>query len=489
MPHTSSQAFLRELDKKLWTAADRLRSNLDAAVYKHAVLGLIFLKYVSDSFAQRQAEIEAMLKDPENDFFVDSDSYEKPKASKGRDTGIPACSSAYEEAIHRELEEHYYIKKNVFWVPALARWKTLQDSAKLPAGTEILGEHTRLACSDGRPASRSSSSKPYKITSTGKLIDDALEAVEKENPNGAERHRRPSNVARRVRAGARIKLKNVHVASVCDRRTLKSSIAGRRPIDQRINRRRTKLRKTSDGRRPTLQLQIDPANLVRLAPAKPLGDAGLIDLIATIPFQHADRNPSRQSGAATNAKGILGHNTEFHRPNSISASLCDLCAFAVQISSPRMATGMSPLPDTFTRDQHPDLRADFVMALPSAAARSLSRSRPADRPNGRINPPFNIKEWWDGKLEGDARWNRSKAALASRTKLYKNRGENGTPPQRNANFVWVQHMLHHLAPNGSMALLLANGSMSSENPTEPTRNIPAPSVSQKLGLDASVFLN
>jgi type I restriction enzyme M protein len=82
--------------------------------------------------------------------------------------------------------------------------------------------------------------------------------------------------------------------------------------------------------------------------------------------------------------------------------------------------------DTFTRDQHPDLRADFVMA----------------------NPPFNIKEWWDGKLESDARW------------------KYGTPPQGNANFAWVQHMLHHLAPNGSMALLLANGSMSSNSSGE-----------------------
>ena len=68
MSHSFSQTFLRELDKKLWTAADKLRSNLDAAVYKHAVLGLIFLKYVSDSFALRQAEIEAMVRDPENDF-------------------------------------------------------------------------------------------------------------------------------------------------------------------------------------------------------------------------------------------------------------------------------------------------------------------------------------------------------------------------------------------------------------------------------------
>jgi type I restriction enzyme M protein len=78
MSLSSSQTFLRELDKKLWTAADKLRSNLDAAVDKHAVLGLIFLKYVSDSFAQRQAEIEAMLKDPENEFFVDPASYDKP---------------------------------------------------------------------------------------------------------------------------------------------------------------------------------------------------------------------------------------------------------------------------------------------------------------------------------------------------------------------------------------------------------------------------
>ena len=224
MSHSFSQTFLRELDKKLWTAADKLRSNLDAAVYKHAVLGLIFLKYVSDSFAQRQAEIEAMLKDPENDFFVDPASYDKP--------------AQYDEAIHRELEERdYYIEKNVFWVPALARWKTLQDSAKLPAGTVITVKNGKTA--------------EYKITSTGKLIDDALEAVEKENP----------------------KLKNVPVASVCDRRTLKSRVPRRQPNDLRPNRRRTQPRKTSDGRRPTLQLQIDPANL-----------AGLIDLIS---FQHA----------------------------------------------------------------------------------------------------------------------------------------------------------------------------------------------------------
>jgi type I restriction enzyme M protein len=131
-----------------------------------------------------------------------------------------------------------------------------------------------------------------------------------------------------------------------------------------------------------------------------------------------------------------------------SASLGDLCAFAVENFSMAIRGigfdfGKEPA-DTFTRDQHPDLRADFVMA----------------------NPPFNIKEWWDGKLEGDARWSRSEAESASHAKFYKNRGKYGTPPQGNANFAWVQHMLHHLAPNGSMALLLANGSMSSNSSGE-----------------------
>jgi hypothetical protein len=75
MTESASQQFLRELDKKLWAAADKLRAALDAAVYKHAVLGLIFLKYVSDSFAARQKEIEAALRDPQNEYFLDPAGY------------------------------------------------------------------------------------------------------------------------------------------------------------------------------------------------------------------------------------------------------------------------------------------------------------------------------------------------------------------------------------------------------------------------------
>ena len=322
MSHSSPQTFLRELDKKLWTAADKLRSNLDAAVYKHAVLGLIFLKYVSDSFAQRQAEIEAMLKDPENDFFVDPASYDKP--------------AQYDEAIHRELEERdYYIEKNVFWVPALARWKTLQDSAKLPAGTEIK-ESGRLA-------------QPYKITSTGKLIDDALEAVEKENP----------------------KLKNV------------------------LNK-------------DYVRLQIPQENL-----------AGLIDLIATIPFQHADLHAKDILGHVYEyflgqfalAEGKKGG--QYFTPKSIVSLIVEMIEpYQGRVYDPAMGSGgffvqserfieehggklgnlsvygQESNPTTwrlaamnmairgidfnfgkepansFTNGQHPDLRADYVMANP-----------------------------------------------------------------------------------------------------------------------------
>lgn len=383
MPDETAQQFLRDLDRKLWTAADRLRASLDAAVYKHVVLGLIFLKYVSDAFTLRRAEIEAALRSPIDDYFVDPDDY----GGHGHEE--------YERVIREQLEERdYYIERNVFWVPALARWKTLQDSAKLPPGTEI-------EVTNGKKTT-------YKITSTGKLIDDALEEIERENP----------------------KLKNV------------------------LNKDYTRL-------------QIDPSNL-----------SSLIDLIATIPFEHADLH----------AKDILGHVYEYFlgqfamaegkkggqyfTPKPIVTLIvgmlepyrgrvydpaCGSGGFFVQserfveehrgrlgdlsvygqesnpttwrLAAMNMAIrgidfnfGNEPA-NSFTNDQHPDLRADFVMA----------------------NPPFNVSEWWDAKLEGDLRW------------------KYGTPPQGNANFAWMQHMLYHLAPQGSMALLLANGSMSSRS--------------------------
>ena len=108
--------FLKDLDKRLWTAADKLRSNLDAAVYKHVVLGLIFLKYVSDAFNERRDELQAQFRDPKNDYYLGDD----------------------DALIAEELEiRDYYTEKNVFWVPALARWDFLKAHAKVAQGRRL----------------------------------------------------------------------------------------------------------------------------------------------------------------------------------------------------------------------------------------------------------------------------------------------------------------------------------------------------------------
>lgn len=143
----SQHAFLRELDQKLWAAADKLRNNLDAAQYKHAVLGLIFLKYVSDAFDARRQTIEADLKDASSEIYYED---------------------ASPEDLHAELEDRdYYTSANTFWVPPLARWQNLQSWAKLPPQTEV-------EVKNGKTTS-------YTIKSIALLVDDALAAVEKEN--------------------------------------------------------------------------------------------------------------------------------------------------------------------------------------------------------------------------------------------------------------------------------------------------------------------
>jgi type I restriction enzyme M protein len=383
------QQFLKDLEKKLWNAADKLRATLDAAQYKHAVLGLIFVKYVSDAFSIRQDEIKADLANPEHEYFLD-----------------PADFSPEElaEEIAIELEQRdYYTEKNVFWLPTESRWQFLQDNGPLVIGGADL-------VIDG---------KPKKITSVGHLIDNALEGIERDNP----------------------KLKGVlnkHYAA----------------------------------------LKIDQAKLNEL-----------INLIATIPFTHK----------SLNSKDILGHIYEyflgefalaegkkggqFYTPASIVTLIVEMIEpFEGRVYDPAMGSGgffvqsekfieryagknnYDPLTQkqkisiygqeynyttwqlaamnmairgldydfgkepasTYTNDQHKDLRADFIMA----------------------NPPFNMKEWDAGVDDNDPRW------------------KYGRPPSGNANFAWLQHMLYHLAPNGSQALLLANGSMSSTTNTE-----------------------
>jgi type I restriction enzyme M protein len=384
MPYQKEQQFLEALDKKLWTAADKLRSTLDASQYKHAVLGLLFVKYVSDSFGIRRQELAEQFKDSAHDYFIDRADYE---------TDIE-----YQAEIDDELEiRDYYTEKNVFWVPQLARWQTLRDNATLAPGTEI--------------EIKNGKTHTYIFRSVGRLIDDALDAIEKDNP----------------------RLKGV--------------------LNKQYGR-----------------LQIDQSKLIEL-----------INLLSEIPFAHE----------SLQAKDILGHVYEyflgqfalaegkkggqFYTPKSIVSLIVEMLQpFAGRVYDPAMGSGgffvqserfvkehggklgnvsiygqeynhttwqlaamnmvirgldfnfgKEPA-NTFTNDQHPDLRADYIMA----------------------NPPFNMKEWDNGVSDDDPRW------------------QYGTPPTGNANFAWLQHMLYHLAPNGSMGLLLANGSMSSNTNNE-----------------------
>ena len=150
------QQFLNELDAKLWKAADKLRSNLDAANYKHVVLGLIFLKYVSDAFEERQQELIELFQknDDDNIYYLPSEDYES--------------GEEYQQAIEAELEiNDYYIEKNVFWVPKIARWNTLKEKVILPTNS-VIGKNEQ--------------GEDIKMRSASWLIDNAFDEIEKANP-------------------------------------------------------------------------------------------------------------------------------------------------------------------------------------------------------------------------------------------------------------------------------------------------------------------
>lgn len=152
--NTTEQQFLNDLDKKLWNAADRLRASMDAANYKHIVLGLIFLKYVSDAFDERQQELRARFENENDEYYLPRDDFGSDKE--------------YEQAILDELEQRdYYLEKNVFWVPMQARWDNLKQWAVLPAGANLPWLKV--------------SGDPEKMRSVSWLIDNALDAVEAEN--------------------------------------------------------------------------------------------------------------------------------------------------------------------------------------------------------------------------------------------------------------------------------------------------------------------
>ncbi|MBK8971396.1 MAG: type I restriction-modification system subunit M [Hahellaceae bacterium] len=396
--NTIEQQFFNDLEKKLWTAADKLRSNLDAAVYKHVVLGLIFLKYVSDAFEERRNELQTQFKDTSHDYYLNPSDF----GGEG--------SHGYEQALKDELEiRDYYTEKNVFWVPLEARWQTLRDCAQLPPKAPLPWN---------KPGKKE---EPEEMRSVGWLIDNAMDAIERENEK---------------------KLKNV-----LNKDFARTQIDSHKLADLIAHFSNTEFHAKEFNGQPLNLKSKDILGHVyeyflgqfALAEGKKGGQyytpKSIVTLIVEMlqPFKGRVYDPAMGSG------GFFVQSEEFIEEHTGKTNKAQISVYG-QESNPttwRLAAmnmairgidfnfGGAPS-DTMLNDLHPDLRADYVMA----------------------NPPFNMKEWWNEKLANDPRW------IA------------GTPPQGNANFAWLQHMLYHLAPTGSMALLLANGSMSSNTNNE-----------------------
>ena len=351
--------MLSDIKKTLWATADKLRANVDAAEYKHLVLGLIFLKFISDSFAARRAELARRFADENDDYCL---------------------LDASAEEIAAELEDRdYYKEVNVFWVPESARWEALRAAAKQ--------------------------------ADIGKRIDEALAAIEAENP------RLKGILDKRY---ARAPLPDGKLGELVD---LISTIG--------FGEDQSKAR--------DILGQVYEYFLGQFASAegKKGGQfytpASIVQTLVAVLAPHTGKvyDPCCGSGGmfVQSEKFIEAHGGKLGDVaifgQESNPTTWRLAAMNLAIRGIDFNLGREPA-DTFTRNQHLDLRADFVMA----------------------NPPFNISDYWHGSLEGDPRW------------------AFGTPPAGNANYAWLQHMLYHLKPGGRAGIVLANGAMSSSQNSE-----------------------
>ncbi|WP_349971381.1 class I SAM-dependent DNA methyltransferase [Pseudomonas caspiana] len=381
----STSNNLQDLQKTLWATADKMRANMDAAEYKHIVLGLIFLKYISDSFAGRRVELERRFADPGDDYYLGSEDA---------------------DLLAKELEERdYYKEVNVFWVPEVARWESIRAAAKQ--------------------------------VDIGKRIDEALSAIEAENSS-------LKNIL--DKRYARAQLPDGKLGELVDL----ISIIG---FGGDANQARDLLGQVYEyflGQFASAEGKkggqfYTPASIVKT-------------LVAVLNPHHGKvYDPCCGSGGmfVQSEKFIEAHGGKLGDVSiygqESNPTTWRLAAMNLAIRGIDFNLGREPA-DTFIRNQHSDLRADFVLA----------------------NPPFNISDWWHGSLEGDPRW------------VY------GTPPQGNANYAWLQHMLFHLKSSGRAGIVLANGSMSSSQNTEGNIRramVEADVVEVMVALPSQLFFN
>ncbi|MEZ5326477.1 MAG: class I SAM-dependent DNA methyltransferase [Verrucomicrobiales bacterium] len=342
----TKQAANLGFEAKLWLAADKLRSNMDAAEYKHVVLGLIFLKYISDAFEEMRAKLIAGEGD-------------------------------YAGADPEDADE--YKAENVFWVPQEARWEHLQANAKLP---EI-----------------------------GKLVDDAMVAIERDNPR--LKGVLPKDFARpaldKHRLGELIDL--IGTIGLGDAENRSKDILGR--VYEYFLSSFASAEGKKGGQFYT------PRCIVQT----------LVEMLAPAPGSRIYDPCCGSGGMFVQSEkfieehgGRIGDIAVYGQESNPTTR----CLAAMNMAIRGIEADLGPEhADTFRRDLHKDLKADYVIIA---------------------NPPFNDSDWH--RNDDDVRW------------------AHGLPPKGNANYAWVQHFLHHLAPGGTAGFVLANGSMSSNQSGE-----------------------
>ena len=331
-------------EAELWRMADALRGSMDAAEYKHVVLGLIFLKYISDAFEERHARLVA-------------------EQDEGADPEDP----------------DEYRAENIFWVPPEARWGYLKAQARQPA--------------------------------IGQLVDGAMAGIERDNP--VLKDVLPKDYARpaldKRRLGQLIDM--VGNIAVGDEDARSKDVLGR--VYEYFLSQFASAEGKKGGEfytpRCVVRLLVEMLEPWRGRVYDPCcGSSGMF--VQSVAFIEAHSSGNGNNGRARGDISIWGQESNYTTWRIAQMNL------AIRGIEGRIAHG-----DSFHNDRHPDLRADFILA----------------------NPPFNVSDWGGERLADDKRW------------------QHGVPPRGNANFAWVQHIVHHLAPRGMAGFVLANGSMSS----------------------------
>ena len=366
-------------EAELWAMADALRGSMDAAEYKHVVLGLIFLKYISDAFEEAHARLEAEI-------------------GEGADPEDP----------------DEYRAQNIFWVPTKARWSHLKTRARQPTIGQIVDEAMTRIERDN-PALKGVLPKDYARPSLDKLrLGQLIDMIS--NIKVGDEDARSKDVLGRVYeyflsqfASAEGKKGGEFYTPRC---VVKLLVEMLEPYSGRVY----------DPCCGSSGMFVQSIAFIR-AHATGNGNGGKVPQLALNHLKSITPplRGSRQGKGVSPQASRRGDISIYGQESNYTTWRLAKMNLAIRGIEGQIAHG-----DTFHNDRHPDLKADFILA----------------------NPPFNVSDWGGNRLTEDKRW------------------KYGTPPPRNANFAWVQHIVHHLSPSGTAGFVLANGSMSSNQSGE-----------------------